>query len=797
MGDSQLERKRITVTGQVQGVGFRPFVYRLAAEMGLTGWVLNDARGVTIEVQGRPLAIRGFANRLRSGCPPLAQVTSCDVQAAECMAGEKRFDIRPSEGGEFTDAQITVDIATCGDCLREMNDPADPRHKYPFINCTNCGPRYSIVRRIPYDRPNTTMAEFAMCPLCARQYADPGDRRFHAQPVACPACGPAVCLVDPKGRQIACDDVIARARKMLLSGQILAVKGLGGFQLACRADDEHAARRLRQRKRRDAKPFAIMVADLAAAAELCKIAPAAEQLLTGHLRPIVIMPSRADTDLAYAVAGDLDTLAVMLPYTPLHHLLLAGKMPPLVMTSGNYSEEPLVKDNDAAVAHLGRIADAMLIHNRNIERRVDDSIVQIHYDGRPSVVRRARGYAPQPISLRRELWRITKPAQSDQAVLAVGAELRNTVCLLKQGRAVVSEHIGDLKDGRAYRHFIDTINHLETLFDARVDLIAADMHPQYLSTEYARRRHTGDLAGRTAVPLVRVQHHHAHIAACLAENAQAGPVIGLACDGVGYGDDGAVWGCEILEADIRGYRRLGHLRYMPLVGGDAAATETYRPALAALHDAFGEACAEYAHGIRTDFPEEKLQAAAGLLTVDVSCPPSSSLGRWFDAVAWLCDLAERNRFEGEAPMMLEAAIQSGVDQAYDFHLVAEGPFTIDLRPAVEQIVGDLRNGQGAGMVAAKFHNTVVSFLVASALRAREETQLDVVALSGGCFANRYLTARLVEALEAEGLRVLRHRMIPCNDGGIALGQAVVAAAGAAAAAAEPAADVRAREDKTE
>ncbi len=787
MGDSLLQREHITVTGQVQGVGFRPFVYRLAAELGLTGWVLNDAHGVTIEVQGRPQAIGRFADRLRTACPPLAQIASCDVRPPQRMAGEKRFEVHPSGGGELTDAQVTVDIATCRDCLREMNDPADPRYRYPFINCTNCGPRYSIVRRIPYDRPNTSMAEFAMCPLCARQYADPTDRRFHAQPIACPTCGPAVWLVDPRGRQIPCDDPIGRSREMLLSGKILAVKGLGGFQLACRADDGHAVRRLRQRKHRDAKPFAIMAADPAAAAELCRMSPEAEELLTGPLRPIVIMPSRTGGRVADAVAGGLDTLAVMLPYTPLHHLLLSGQMPPLVMTSGNYSDEPLVKDNDAAVAHLGRIADAMLIHNRKIERPVDDSVVQIHHDRRTSVVRRARGYAPQPISLQTVLAWTTKTA-----VLAVGAELRNAVCLLKQGRAVLSEHIGDLKDGRAYRHFIDTINHLEALFDVRVDLIAADMHPQYLSTEYARRRHTGDRGARSAVPLVRVQHHHAHIAACLAENAWAEPAIGLACDGVGYGDDGALWGCEILEADTRGYRRLGHLRYMPLVGGDAAAAETYRPALAALHDAFGDTCPEYAQGVRPDFPQEKLQAAANLLTVDVRCPPSSSLGRWFDAVAWLCGLADLNSFEGQAPMTLEAAIQNGVDQAYDFRLVAAGPFTIDLRPMVEQIVGDLRNGQNAGVVAAKFHNTVASFLAASALRAREETHLDVVALSGGCFANRYLTARLVEALEGEGLRVLRHRTIPCNDGGIALGQAVVAAARAVAAAA----NVRAREKKS-
>jgi hydrogenase maturation protein HypF len=804
-------RKRLLITGQVQGVGFRPFVYRLATELNLTGWVLNDARGVTIEVQGLPAAACGFEQRLRRELPPLAEVATCQVADAEPMAGEKHFEIRPSAGGELTDAQVTVDTATCDDCLREMSSPDDPRYRYPFINCTNCGPRYTIVKRIPYDRPNTTMADFGMCLFCARQYTNPADRRFHAEPVACPECGPHVWLVDPRGQQLYVRDAIRGAADMLMDRRIVALKGLGGFHLACRADDEETVRRLRRRKRRDAKPFALMVRDLAQARELCVITPEAEALLTGPLRPIVLLPRRDHhapagvCRVAPSVAQGLKTLGVMLPYTPVHHLLFRHVDRPLVMTSANYAEEPLVKDNEEAIEQLGALADALLLHNRHIERRLDDSVVQLAAPGRLSVIRRARGYAPQPV-------RIASPTAIDAevpaqgirspqccsakqgfaakhesairngppAILAVGAELKNAVCLYRDGRALLGEHIGDLKDGRTYRHFIDTVRHLEDLFEVEPEVIAADKHPQYLSTEYALRRCRGELPGRPAARLIRVQHHHAHAVACLAENGRA-EAIALVCDGVGYGDDGAVWGCEVLRASLAAYERLGHLRYCRLPGADRAALETYRPAVAALHDAFGDDCLDHPVAARLAAGRAGLKDTLRLLQTGVNCPASSSLGRWFDAVAALCGVAEANRFEGQAPMALESAVAAGVDGAYGFRLESDAPFQIDLRPMVAALADDLVGGERVGVVAAKFHNTVASFLLAAARRAREQTRLHVVALSGGCFVNRYLMARLLRLLEADGFAVLTHRTIPTNDGGVALGQAVVAAATVAAA----------------
>jgi len=795
-----IRRKRVLVAGQVQGVGFRPYVYRLAREMGLTGWVLNDSGGVTIEVQGPAAAACDFARRLREDLPPLAHIHTCEVTDAVAMAGEARFEIRPSVGGELTDAQVTVDTATCDDCLRELADPTDPRYGYPFINCTNCGPRYTIVSRIPYDRPNTTMAEFEMCPFCAGQYADPADRRFHAQPVACPACGPHVWLADGEGRPSDAENAIATAAGMLEAGAIVAVKGLGGFHLACRADDDRVVRRLRARKRRDAKPFALMVRDLAHARALCDITPEAEALLTGPLRPIVLLPrhrlasggrapNRYDDGIAPAVAQGLDTLGIMLPYTPVHHLLFEHVARPLVMTSANYSHEPLVKDNDEAVAQLRGLADAMLLHDRRIERRLDDSVVQVAARGRANVIRRARGYSPRPVRMEAltaggEPSDVPSPGRKrptldgggEGGILAVGAELKSAVCLYRDGRAVLGEHVGDLKDGRTYRHFIDTIAHLEELFEITPQIVAADRHPQYLSTEYALRRHRGEVAGRPAARLVRVQHHHAHAAACLAENGRSDEALALIGDGVGYGDDGAVWGCEVFRVDLRRFARIGHLRYVPLPGGDKAAVETYRPAVAALWDALGDDCLAHPIVERLGVDRETLCETVQLLQLGVSCPPSSSLGRWFDAVAALCGLAKENRFEGEAPMRLEAVVARGVDEAYTFEIASAGPFLIDLRPTVLALADDVLGGTAVGVVAAKFHNTVAAFLHAAAQWAREETDLSLVALSGGCFMNRYLTARLVEALEADAFDVLTHHTVPANDGGVALGQAVIAAA---------------------
>jgi hydrogenase maturation protein HypF len=880
MGKQDTCRNRFRITGQVQGVGFRPFAYRLASELRLSGWVHNDSRGVTIEVQGSSEAIAVFSRRLHGELPPLASIENCEETQTALVAGEDAFIIRPSAEGELADAQVTVDTAVCADCLREMADPADPRFGYAFINCTNCGPRYTIVRRIPYDRPNTTMDGFPMCPLCRGEYEDPRSRRFHAQPIACPTCGPRLWLTDSRGQAILpekgtfnpprrVESPLFRAAELLAAGRILAIKGLGGFHLACRADDDHAVRRLRSRKHRDAKPFAVMVAGLGCARKYAQIDPDAIGLLTGPLRPIVLLPAIRPSGIAPSVAEGLATLGIMLPYTPLHHLLFAQPPLadlPLVMTSGNYSDEPLVKDNDDAVAHLGKIADALLLHDRPIERRVDDSVVQTHPDGHCNVLRRARGYAPAPVrvadilsargegvspscaagilpasspfpavsSATRQQQQKQKPdagkmpathadkmsaTREDKmssphagetpapqlSILAVGAELKNTVCLLRGGRALLSEHIGDLKDGRTYRHFIDTINHLEALFDVHPRVIAADLHPQYLSTQYALKRHRGELADKAPLPIVRVQHHHAHIVACMAENGHAGPVIGLACDGVGLGDDGAVWGCEVLRADAADYQRLGHLRYVPLPGGDAAARETARPALAALWDAFGREILEMPVARQLAGGEAALDAAVQMIEAKVNCPPSSSLGRWFDAAAALCGLAARNDFEGQAPMKLEGAIAAGVENCYEFKVVqptvvggghpcptppgkrgqapipnsgigASPLFQIDLRPMTVEMVADLSAGLDVGVIAARFHNTVAAFLLESARRAREATGLNVVALSGGCFVNRYLLARLKALLPAARFELLLHRNLPVNDGCVALGQAVVAAA---------------------
>jgi len=605
-----LRRSRFHVTGQVQGVGFRPFVYRLAREGGLIGWVANDGRGVRLEVQGAAAAVEEFARRLVAQAPPLARVDRCRQQNVEVRTGEAGFQIRPSDAGELIDAQVTVDTATCPDCLRELADPANPRYRYPFINCTHCGPRYTIVERIPYDRPNTTMRDFAMCPFCAGQYEDPADRRFHAQPIACPRCGPSLQLLDTHGRAIRCGDPVAAAAQLLHDGRIVAIKGLGGFHLACRADDTHVVARLRRRKRRDAKPFAVMVADLSAARRIAHLTGEVEDLLSGPLRPIVLAPSKTACGVAPNVSQGLPTVGLMLPYTPLHHLLFTFHLPPLVMTSGNYSEEPLVAANDEAMAQLGRIADAMLLHNRRIQRRLDDSVVQVHHDGRLGVLRRARGYAPMPVRLEGLEAAI---GEDCPAVLAVGAELKSAVALLARGRVVLGEHVGDLKDGHVYRHFIESVRHLEELFAFTPRLLAADAHPLYLSTEYALRRHRGQLAGRPACPVVRVQHHHAHVAACLADNGRPGPAIGLACDGVGYGDDGAVWGCEVMAADLAEYRRVGHLRYLPLLGGDAAARQTWRPAVAALWDAFGDSWRRHVPAAHPAVDDEALEQAGRLL----------------------------------------------------------------------------------------------------------------------------------------------------------------------------------------
>ena len=760
-------RRRLTVAGQVQGVGFRPFVYRLATAGVLEGFVSNDAGSVIIEVQGSRLGVARFVRRLRAELPPLASIASMTFAAVPILlAPSDGFVIAPSSEGEMADAQVTVDTVLCADCRRELGDLENRRHGYPFINCTNCGPRYTIVKRVPYDRPNTTMAGFTMCPACQAEYENPADRRYHAQPIACATCGPTLWLTNAQGKEIICDDPIITAGEFLRRGKIVAVKGLGGFQLAVRADDDHAVRRLRLRKHRQAKPFALMVRDLEQAGTLVTLDPQAQAMLTSPQGPTVLLERLAKANVAESVAPGCRELGIMLPTTPIHHLLLNRDLPPLVMTSGNVTDEPLVKDNEDAITHLGQIADVLLLHNRPVERRLDDSVLMRDGTGRFVPLRRARGYAPAPVKL---------PRHTSGAILAVGAELKNAFCFYRDGRAMLSEHIGDLKDGRTYRHFMQTISHLEGLYDFHPELLVADMHPGYMSTQYAQRRSKGYLTGRPACPLVQVQHHHAHIAAVMAEHGREEPVIGIAADGTGHGTDGAVWGCEILRADLAGYTRLGHLKYFGLPGGDLAATETFRPGMSVLMESFGEQWTGLGLVNRVRIEPGRLQAITEMLRTGSNCPPSSSLGRLFDAAASIGSVVSTNAYEGQAAIMLESIARRDVESAYGFELLGDGNFQIDFRPMIRQMVADLRRREDLGTVMARFHNTIGDFLAAAARRASELTGITTVALSGGCFANRLLSARLIRRLTESKLDVLVHQRVPCNDGGLAIGQAVVAA----------------------
>jgi len=748
-------RLRLAVRGQVQGVGFRPYVYRLATHMHLVGHVSNTSAGALIEIQGPPADLDRFCDRLIRQLPPLAEIAELRRETLAPTA-DQTFTIRRSDHAGASEAHVTVDVGVCDDCLREMFDPADRRYRYPFINCTNCGPRYTIVKHIPYDRPNTTMSVFPMCESCRKEYNNPLDRRFHAQPIACPACGPKVWLVDCDGQPIVSTDPIRDAAHMLRQGRILAIKGLGGFHLACLAGSDEAVALLRKRKHRDHKPFALMARDLARIEQVAEIPDDARKLLLSPARPIVLLPRRPQPLVSNLVAPGTNTYGIMLPYTPLHHLLFADGLDLLVMTSANLSDEPICKDNDEALRRLKGIADAFLLHNRRIERRLDDSVVQARGQ-RLSMLRRSRGYVPRPVLL-------DKPVPRE--VLALGPELKNTVCLLRGNQAVLSEHIGDLTNAAAYRHFLGAIDHLKTLLQVTPQVVAHDLHPMYMSTQYARQ-----LRG---VRLIAVQHHFAHVVSGMAEHQLDEPVIGIAADGTGYGDDGAIWGCEILRAERSGYTRLGHLRYFPLPGGDAAARESCRPALALLYETFGTQAFDLP--LLRRLPPNLRNALRQMLENKAGTVPTSSLGRLFDAVAFLLRVADHNHFEGQAPMALEAAIEP--DDAYYPHAVVHHGrrFELDCRPMISAILADIDSRVPVGRIAARFHNTLAELLKVATLIARDLTDLHKVVLSGGCFANRCLTVQLADRLREVGFDVYTHQVVPCNDGGIALGQAVHAAA---------------------
>jgi hydrogenase maturation protein HypF len=821
ISDSSSLRLRVRVGGVVQGVGFRPHVYRLARELDLGGYVLNDERGVLLEVEGGPTAVERFLDRLVAEEPPLAKIEHVSRETIS-TTGAVAFEILPSIHAGMPEALVSPDTATCAECLVELNDPGDRRYRYPFINCTNCGPRFTIAIDVPYDRPSTTMAGFAMCELCRAEYEDPGNRRFHAQPNACPVCGPRVRLLRPDGTecprecgasstahtgsQIA-EDPVRVAAQALLEGLIVAVKGIGGYHLACLACSQEAVMRLRERKHREDRPFALMSPDVAGAEELVQLDGTMREMLEDRARPIVIARRRKQARVADAVAPHTPDLGVMLPYAPLHHLLLADltgatneslrgisesrltDMPvALVMTSGNVSDEPIAYTDEDAIARLARIPDMFLTHDRPIHMRTDDSVVRATSVGAPILMRRSRGYVPAPIDL---------PIPASRSVLACGAELKSTFCLVKGERAWVSHHIGDLKNYETLRSFREGVEHFQRLFAVAPEVVAHDLHPDYLSTGYALERDELE-------PLA-VQHHHAHLAACLAEHGELGSAVGVVFDGSGYGADGTVWGGELLVGGMRDFERVGHLRAVRLPGGDRAVSEPWRMAcswLLEVHDGEGPPSipGSLADSVSGEAPPllgspvanvgretsrldgspavtpERWEAIARLARSELA-PITTSAGRLFDAVAALCGLRASVTYEGQAAIELETAVDHSERGWYTIALEdRDGMLELDPRAAISTIARERAEGVPIGIVAARFHRGLARATALACEQIAGDRDLDTVALSGGVFQNRVLLELTIAELKRRGLRPLVPERLPPGDGGISYGQAAVAVA---------------------
>jgi hydrogenase maturation protein HypF len=751
-------RKQIAVSGIVQGVGFRPYVYRLASERQLNGSVHNTAAGVIIEIQGAGEAVDDFLLRLPAGAPPLARITGVTVRDLPCN-GDLTFRIVASGRQEKVRTLISPDVANCDDCLRELFDPTDRRYKYPFINCTNCGPRFTIVRGIPYDRPLTSMAAFTMCRACRREYEDPLNRRFHAQPNGCWECGPRVELWDGAGTAIAAADPIREAAERLQQGAVVAIKGLGGFHLAVDATNAAAVARLRERKRRVEKPFAVMVPSVERAEDFCELDDAARAALLSPQRPIVLLHRKDSFAIADAVAPFTRDLGLFLPYTPLHHLLLVeGKFSALVMTSGNRSEEPIAIDNVEAVERLNDLADFFLVHNREILLRCDDSVARISA-GRVCQMRRSRGYVPVPVFLAEEV----------PPVLAMGGELKNTICLSKGRHAFLSQHVGDLENLQAHCFFEEAIAHLEKVLEIQPQAVAHDLHPDYFSTRWAQRQ--------KGLPLVGVQHHHAHIASCMAENALDGRVIGIALDGTGYGTDGCIWGGELLLADYFGFDRAGHLEYLPMPGGEAAIREPWRMAVSYLFQHFGR---DFLH-LKVPFVQQlgsaRLKVLLQAVERHINSPLTSSCGRLFDAVAALAGIRQQVNYEAQAAIELEMAMDGSIDQpGYPLEIVEEsGQLIFSTRRLFFELLDDLEKSTATGIISARFHLGLIGALAEATETLRQRTRLERVCLSGGAFNNRFLLEQLQARLCAAGFQVFTHAQVPAGDGGLSLGQALVAA----------------------
>jgi hydrogenase maturation protein HypF len=745
-----MQRRRIRVTGIVQGVGFRPFVFALAARCALTGFVGNDSQGVFIEVEGSPTALETFQAALVTEAPPLAHVVAVSAEN-RTLQYDAAFTIVHSQAQSDAGTLVAPDVSICDDCLNELTDSADRRYQYAFINCTNCGPRFTIITDIPYDRPLTTMADFALCVRCQAEYDDPTNRRFHAQPNACPDCGPQVWL---EGAGRTGQEAVRAVQDLLGQGQIVAVKGIGGFHLVCDAANDAVVARLRERKGRVDKPFAVMARDLATVRQFADLSAVEAQLLQRKERPIVLLTQRDAHDLAPLIAPGNATIGVMLPYSPLHYLLLDGPLAVLVMTSGNVANEPIVTGNAEAQARLGRLADAFLLHNRPIHARCDDSVVRV-VDETLLPIRRSRGYAPFPVQL----------PFAVPPILAVGGELKATFCLTKDDYAFMSQHIGDMENLETLHAFAEAVNHFEHIFRIAPQAIACDLHPGYLATEWAQQR-----AGSR--PVIPVQHHHAHIAAVMAEHQLDGsePVIGFSFDGTGYGTDGKVWGGEVLLADYAGFERAFHLKYVPLPGGDVAVKRPYRLALAHLWAAGVAwsddlppvaACSESERGIVRHQLETGLNSVA-----------TSSFGRLFDAVSALIDVRQTISYEGQAAIELECLSAENCSDRYTFAISGD---VFDAAPVIRAIVDDLRRDVAANIIGAKFHNAVADLIVQISLLLHRQTGTSTVVLSGGVFQNVTLLKLAVSGLKSEGFAVLTHELVPPNDGGLALGQAIIAA----------------------
>jgi len=753
-----VSRLKISIRGVVQGVGFRPFVYQLASKHSLKGWVCNTSGDVKIDIEGKKVTLDHFLADLETLPPPRASIDSIST-TSEPVVGYERFDIRESVSEEGKYQLISPDIATCPACLTELLSPDDRRYRYPFTNCTNCGPRFTIIEDIPYDRPKTTMRRFKMCPQCQQEYDDPLDRRFHAQPNACPRCGPHLQLVDNAGNPVLKTDALSAANKLLKDGSIVAIKGLGGFLLACDATNARTVELLRERKQRPHKPLAIMLATIKDVKEHCQVSRIEEELLTSPQCPIVLLRWKAESSISSAVASNLGYLGVMLPYTPLHHILLRETELPLVMTSGNLSEEPIAKDNDEAMRRLQGIADYFLLHDRDIYARYDDSVTMVERS-MPQLIRRARGCAPSPIHL---------PFKA-KPVLACGAEINNTFCLTRGEHAFLSQHIGDMENLETLEHFENTIELYKRLFRLQPECIAYDMHPEYLSTKYAKAA-----AESTDITLVPVQHHHAHITSCLVDNGLQEPVIGVAFDGTGFGSDGHIWGGEFLLADYRGFERLGHLQYVPLPGGAAAIERPYRMAISYLFHLLGENALNqglpFLHqmdGIEIDLIKKQIEKG-------INSPLTSSCGRLFDAVSALIGVRGRIDYEAQAAIELEMIADESETGSYPVSIIEQnGMNIVHFDELFSAIITDFGMGVSSARISTKFHRTMAQVVTQMCKRLTSRTGINKVALSGGVFQNRLLLRLTGAALEKAGLNVLTHREVPTNDGGVSLGQAVIA-----------------------